>query len=79
MWGGDGYDALVVHRRVVLNLKSGRAVAGYVTDRKGKAWVVRDAQVAEPGVDPVAVDGAVVVHRDDVDFVQVPDERDGGR
>ncbi|QCG77750.1 hypothetical protein QLQ77_gp04 [Gordonia phage Reyja] len=77
MWGGDGYNALVVHRRVVLNLKSGRAVAGYVTERKGKAFVVRDAQVAEPGVDPVRVDGAVIVHRDDVDFVQVPEDQGG--
>lgn len=69
MWG-DGYSQLVVHRRVVLNLKSGHAVAGYVTERKGDLFVVRDAQLAEPGSDPVAVDGELVVDKHEILFVQ---------
>lgn len=64
------YRRLVVHRRVVVNLKSGRAVAGVVTDMDGPLLTVKDATLHEPNAESARVDGTIVVHREDVDFIQ---------
>ncbi|EAS0269371.1 hypothetical protein E7939_22010 [Salmonella enterica] len=65
----------VVHQRVVINLKSGTAVIGVVTARKRTFCVVRDAQVVEPGSNPVRADGEVLVDRAEIDYIQIPERR----
>lgn len=64
------YRRLVVHRRVVVNLKSGRGIEGVVVGMDGPLIVVKDATVMEPNAPSGRVDGEVVVHREDVDFIQ---------
>lgn len=64
------YRRLVVHRRVVVNMKSGRAVEGVVTTIDGPLLEVKDATVLEPNAPSSRVDGAIVVHREDIDFIQ---------
>ena len=64
------YRRLVVHRRVVVNLVSGRAIEGVLVAQDGPLLHVKDARVHEPGADPAAVDGDVVIERDRVDFIQ---------
>jgi hypothetical protein len=64
------FRRFVVHRRVVVNLLSGRAVEGVVVERDGPLLVVANATLHEPGAQPHDVDGHVVIERSQVDFIQ---------
>jgi hypothetical protein len=59
-------------RRVVINLKSGQAVDGYLIRRRGSLLFIRDAQLLEGTGDPVPLDGEVIIDRAEVDFIQAP-------
>ena len=61
----------VTGRRVVLNLKTGRAVDGLLVRRTGDLLFLRQAVALEPGAEPAPVDGEVVVLRGEIDFIQV--------
>lgn len=60
----------VVHRRVIVNLVTGRAVEGVLVSQRGPLLCVKDARLLEPGNDPQPVDGEVIVERSQVDFIQ---------
>lgn len=60
----------VAHRRVVINLWSGTAIAGVVTKTTRSYCIVKDAQVIESGSNPTTVDGEIVVDRRQVDYIQ---------
>lgn len=65
------YRRLVVHRRVMVNLRSGRAVSGVVVAQDGPLLQLKSATVHEPGEQGgVRVDGEIVVEREQVDFIQ---------
>lgn len=59
-----------MHRRVVVNLLSGKAIEGVVVERDGPLLVVADAVLHEPSTQPAPVDGHVVIERAQVDFIQ---------
>lgn len=59
-----------VRHRVVVNLKTGAAIQG-VLYRTGNPLEVKDATVLEPGAEPVQADGAIVIDRDNVDYIQI--------
>lgn len=63
--------ALVLRRRVLVNLKSGNAIGGVLWTRSRRYLVLKGAELLESGRAPVAVDGEVLVERSNVDFVQV--------
>lgn len=66
----------VAHQKVVINLKSGTAIAGVVTSKQRMYCVVKDAEVIEPGAPaPMRADGEIVVHRTDIDYIQLPEGR----
>lgn len=58
-------------RRVVVNLKSGQAVDGYLIRRRGSLLFLRDGNLHE-GTDPVPLDGEVIIDRAEIDFIQAP-------
>lgn len=62
---------LVVRRRVLVNLHSGKAMSGAMWARRGRTLVLKDVELIEPGQAPVVMDGTVIVDRADVEFVQV--------
>lgn len=64
-------DSLLVHDRVLANLKSGAAVEGLVV-RTGPGYLVMaDARVYESGTPgPIKADGETIVYRENVDFIQ---------
>lgn len=62
---------LMARKRVLVNLRSGSAMTGVLWQRRGRTLVLKQAQLLEPGSEPAAMDGAVVVDRDQVEFVQV--------
>ncbi|MGO2080273.1 hypothetical protein [Glutamicibacter arilaitensis] len=62
----------VVFRRVVVNLKSGRAVDGALVRRSGPLLFLKNAFLLEEGRDPVPLDGETVIERAEVEFMQAP-------
>ncbi|WP_417220518.1 hypothetical protein [Arthrobacter sp.] len=65
------WRSLVAHR-VVVNLKSGQSLDGFLVRQSGPLLFVRDASFLQPGSEPVAMDGEIVVERSEVEFIQAP-------
>jgi hypothetical protein len=61
-------------RRVVVNLKgdTDTAIAGVLWKSRGAWLVLRDCTLHRQQQPPAPMDGEVVIHRDNVAFVQVP-------
>lgn len=57
-------------RRVVVNLKTGRALDGLLVRKSGDLVFLRNATALEPGAAPLTLDGEAVVSRSDIDFIQ---------
>lgn len=57
-------------RRVVVNLKTGRALDGLLVRRRADLLFLRNATALEPGAEPMPLDGEAVVARADIDFIQ---------
>jgi len=65
---------LIVRRRVLVQLDTGRAVVGTLWSTKANRVVVKSAELFEPGSEPTRMDGDVVVERARVEYIQaVPD------
>jgi hypothetical protein len=62
-----------VCHRVLVNLNDGRAFDAVLYAKRGPLLELRDARLLEPGAEPVVVDGAVLVERPHVAFIQVRD------
>jgi hypothetical protein len=62
-----------VRRRVLVNLTDGRAFDGILYRKAGPLLELRGAALLEPGNEPVAVDGAVIVERHKIAFIQIRD------
>lgn len=67
----DGGDLWPVCKRVLVNMADGRAFDGVLFAKRGPLLELRDARLIEPGSQPVAVDGAVIIERPSVAFIQV--------
>lgn len=61
---------VVVARRCVVNLKTGRAVDGVLVRKDGPLLFLKNAVLLEQGSEPAPVDGEAVVQAVDVDFIQ---------
>ncbi|WAB09114.1 RNA binding protein [Arthrobacter phage Eesa] len=62
--------AVVIARRVVVNLKTGRALDGVLVRRDGPLLFLKNAVLLEEGSEPAAIDGEAVVQAADIDFIQ---------
>lgn len=60
----------LIARRVVVNLKTGRALDGVLVRKSGDLLFLRNATALEPGSSPAPLDGEAVVARADIDFIQ---------
>lgn len=65
-----GTRRLMTRKKVLVNLRSGRAMTGVMWSRKGRVLVLKSAELIE-GVEPVPMDGDVVIDRDQIEYVQV--------
>lgn len=59
----------VARRRVIVNLRSGAAVAGVLVAQRGPLLFLRNATLHEQG-QQVPVDGEAVIERSQVDWIQ---------
>jgi len=66
----NGYRG-IAYKTVVINLTTGRAFRGAILKTFRDTLVVGNAELIEPGADPVPVPGTVVIERARVEFVQV--------
>lgn len=67
------YKALIIHRRVIVNLRDGQSFSGLLVDEKGPLLVLADAAITlggSAGWEPVS--GRILIERDRVLFVQEP-------
>lgn len=65
-------DLLDPRPRVLVNLRTDKAVDGVLWERSPSLLVLKDARLFEgPGREPIHVDGDVLIERHNVDFVQV--------
>ena len=60
-----------MRQRVLVNMVDGRAFDAILFARRGPLLELRDATLMEPGSEPVVVDGAVIIERPRVAFIQV--------
>ena len=62
-----------VLRSVLVNLKHDpeSALRGVLWESRGPWFVLRDVTALKPNASPTLVDGDVVIHRDNVAFLQV--------
>lgn len=58
------------HRSIV-NLKSGEAVDGVITQVTDDCYVIMGASLLTPGQNPSTMDGTVLVERENVSFIQL--------
>lgn len=62
-----------VLRVVIVNMKhdSSEAVKGAVWEVRGPWVCLRDVSILRPGAEPQPVDGEVILHRENISFLQV--------
>lgn len=65
-------STVIKDRKVLVNLLSGNALAGVCVYDGPRVLTLRGVTVHEPGADPMAADGDVLVDRINIDFIQVP-------
>jgi len=58
-------------KQVLVNTDGGRAFDGILYARRGPLLILRQAKLIEPGREPVALDGEVLIERPRVTFIQV--------
>lgn len=66
-----GWRRAALRRRVLVNLKTDKALGGVLFAQRGPILVLKNAELHESGRPPVALDGDVIVERSNVDFLQV--------
>jgi hypothetical protein len=60
-----------LNRKVMVNLYSGNAIEGVLTQKTRDLYLVRAAILHEPGSEPVPMDGEIAIEPVNVDFVQL--------
>lgn len=67
------YKRLAVAKTVLVNLDSGSALRGVLYETRGPLLHLMNAELIEPGAEPVAMSGSVLIERARVLFMQVVD------
>jgi hypothetical protein len=62
-----------MYQRTIVNLLDGRAFDGVFFRYRGPRIELRDAQMLTNGTGPVAIDGSVLIERQQIAFIQVHD------
>lgn len=60
-----------IRRRALVNLHDGRAFDGVLYRKSGPLLELRETTLMQSGSEPVQLDGAVIVERVNVAFIQV--------
>lgn len=70
-WGYHAAGWRRVHaKRVIVNLKSGQSLDGFLVRQMGQLLFLREASLLGGGDNSIQIDGEVIVERTEVDFIQ---------
>ncbi len=72
MWRWLVGDPYPVAHAAIVNLKNGSAFRGVIWGRRDGYLMLRKAEMLKPRGEAVPVDGEVLVHERDVEFIQLP-------
>lgn len=70
LWDRVGAQRLMIRRRVLVQLHSGRAFTGVLYRRRGRLVVLKAAEMLEPNNQPTPMDGDVILDRGEIEYVQ---------
>jgi hypothetical protein len=69
-WMSADRDRVMLRRRVLVNLDTGRAFSGVLWSKTGDWLVLRNAEMLERGSPATPVDGELILDRRRVEFLQ---------
>lgn len=58
--------------RIIVNLKSGQSIDGYLVRQEAQILFIRDAVLIGQSDEPVPMDGQVIIERSEIEFTQSP-------
>lgn len=58
--------------RIILNLKSGQSIDGWLVRQEAQLLFLRDAVLIGNSDEPLPMDGQVIVERNEIEFIQSP-------
>ena len=74
-WAGrrqlQGWQSLQAVR-IIVNLKSGQSIDGYLVRQEASLLFLRDAVLIGNSDEPVPVDGQIIVEQSEIEFTQSP-------
>jgi len=70
----NNYKKLLYGKKVIINLKTDKAFRGYLINEKGVLLELREAELLEPGGEPVQVKGKIFIEKTNIDFIQATEE-----
>ena len=65
------FNRYPVKRQVIVNTKTDRAFKGLLYEKTSDYLLLRDVTMLRGRDTPIALDGEMVIYRDNVDFLQV--------
>ncbi len=70
----NNYKKILYGKKVIINLKTDKAFRGFLTNEKGALLELREAELLEPGGEPVQVKGKILIEKTNIDFIQATEE-----
>lgn len=64
------YGPLTGGKRLVVNLKDGTAIDGFLWDERRALIVLKGCTIHIPGEQPTPADGEIVIERENISYVQ---------
>jgi small nuclear ribonucleoprotein (snRNP)-like protein len=65
------YKKFLYAKRCIVNLKTDKAFRGYMLSENNNIILLKNAELIEPGLEPVSVSGEIVIDKNNIDFIQV--------
>lgn len=70
-WLARWFNRYPVLEKVIVNTKTGKAFRGMLWQRRGGHVVLRAVELLRERDEALPIMGEVIIHRDNVDFIQV--------
>jgi len=67
----DKLKNLLIAKKVLVNLINGKAFRGVLYDSQKAFILLKDAEIIEPGNNPVKATGSIIILKEKIDFIQV--------
>jgi len=65
------YKKFLYSKRCIINLKTDKAFRGYLLNENKTIVLLKNAELIEPGLEPVYISGEIVIEKNNIDFIQI--------